>query len=1280
MATVADLLIKIGADGSGLSSELNKTKQEIQKTFSASPINEFSGSVDTATGKVNSMLGSLTKFAGIAAAGFGLNAIVESAVNAGESLYQVQQRFNLTTAEAAKLSGVLKMTGGDVETAAKSIMRLDKNLANNTAEGQKAAAVLSQMGLSLTDSTGKMKPMNEQLAVLAKGYKAANEAGQGQEFLMATLGTRGLALTKTLLNYEEAAQRVSKIKGTGLDPKQMHEAYMQIQEVNMQFSKLGTVAGGALAPLVMEILPQVMDGLSHTANFIRQNKDEISTVIVTVTKLVAAYEALKLAKKGASVIGGVVSSVQDTVADRTADAQQQALTKAQERRINKAIADSDRMYAQMRREAVKTANQQNLSAEETQMFMAEKFTQIGLESAQAAERIRVEMTRAFAAVNVEAEKSAAVVSESVKASTYTADAAAAAKIEANTAVITSNAEVAESEVAVGAAAREAAAIKEAATATEVTANERLIVSNAEVAESATAAGAASARASEVATAATVTTTEATIALAGAHEKAGVAGVLASQRSAAGLARLPGAIGRVTSALFSLAGGWMGVAAAALYAAYCAYKYFNAKYEAAQKNTWTGDDGYTYTAHDGSIWRQKDGEGGNADVAADPTGQGSRANGGATEERVEEGTATYAAEYSNWYNAGGGKDFADAEAQRQAAEAAVNNTQIPSYDFSPDTGVSGAGVSGGGTHVEKEQAYDVRAGAIYNAGRWSGLGYGTGENEVVCTTYVENVWSDAGVSNAWNLGAWAPDWAANAGSAFHPTDAYGNGYEAHAGDAVITNDGGHVIMLDSNASGYYAAAGGGRVSQHYDQDYRSAFAGNIVGVISLTEFAGTTETGKALSVSDVRKQAEQRAKDIANARKDLKGLEKDLDKAIISDTGTEFEKSISDMNAKAQKWQDQIRKIKNTSKDIDTSHAEDLLKQWKIEEAAKAMEALTQRRLKFNTEMAKLNAELKGDYASAAQAEFEETVQSLDKQREAKLKEIQATKADYEALKEANDWYTAAYLEAVQKREDAERDAYEKSVQRAIKRGDMGSLTGLLQSQAAKDTQAWNDRSKSAQAYYDLWQKAHMSTAEMVATGSTQIASGIQGVFSAMADGTTSAKDSLRSLGKVFRNTITQMVAQVAASKIANMLFGGLLGGGGKGASGFSFNGNLLDGASFRPYKPSLGVSMPAFASGGMVTAPTMGLIGEAGNDEAVFPLTDEVYSRMAKGISQNQGQNGSGAAAPVINIINNSQSNVKVQSSNYDNQMKKYIINVVVDAAETDEGGMARTIRSISKG
>ena len=1271
MTTVADLLIKIGADGSGLSSELGKTKQEIQKTFSSNPINEFSGSVDTATGKVNAMLGTLTKFAGVAAAGFGLNAIIESAVNAGESLYQVQQRFNLTAAEAAKLSGILKMTGGDVETAAKSIMRLDKNLANNTAEGKKAAAVLSQMGLSLTDSTGKMKPMNEQLETLAKGYRAANEAGQGQEFLMATLGTRGLALTKTLLNYEEAAQRVSKIQGIGLDSKEAHDIYMDIQEINLQLGKLGTIAGVALGPLAKELLPQIMEGLSWTATQIYKNKDAIATTVVTLTKLVAAYEALKLAKKAASAVSRVVDTVRSSTVDQANESQQQALSKAQERRINKAIADSDRMYAQMRREAIKTANQQNLSAEETQAYMAEKFTQIGLESAQAAERIRTEMTRAFAAVNVEAEKSAAVVSEAVKASAYTTETTTATKVEANNAVIASNAKVAESEVAIGAAAREAAAVKELAASAEVTANERVMVSNAAVGESAMAAGAASVRASEAATAATATTTQATTALGVAHEATGAKAVMASTVSVRGVSKVAGIVPKLTTAVWALAGGWVGVATAVAMATYAIYEY-----KAAQRDEYNSHryvvDGITYTEQNGQFYRHQEAP---ENLANMSLAEQAEVNNNYQPDVLVEDEGLREKLNTLWFE----RHKNDPDYQQQLLKEEMDS-RLAALDLSANTGVGsgGAGSIGGGTDVENEQTYDVRGGAIYNAGRWSGLGYGTGENEVVCTTYVENVWSDAGVSNAWNLGAWAPDWAENAGSAFHPTDAYGNGYEAHAGDAVITNNGDHVIMLDANASGYYSASGKGRVSQHYDTDYRTAYAGNIVGVISLTEFAGTTETGKALSVSDVRKQAEQRAKDIANACKDLKGLENDLDKALLNDTGTEFEKSIANMNSQAKKYEDQIRKIKNVSKDIDTTHAEDLLKQWKIEEAAKAMEALTQRRLAFKTDLAKINADLKGDYVSVAQAEFEATVQSLDKQRKAKLKEIQATKNDYEALKEANEWYTAAYLQAVQKREDAEREAYEKSVQWSIKRGDTQGLMNALQSKGANDEKAWNDKKQALQTYYEFWQKAHMSTAEMITTGSGQIASGIQGVFEALANGSESAKDSLRSLGKVFQKTITQMVAQMAANKIATLLFGSWLGEG-KSSNEFSFNGNLLDAASFRPYVPKLGVPRP-FATGGLVTAPTMGLIGEAGNDEAVFPLTDEVYSRVAKGIVQNQGQNGGTVAAPVINIINNSQSKINVQSSNYDNQMKRYIINVVVDAAETDEGGMARAIRNISKG
>lgn len=161
----------------------------------------------------------------------------------------------------------------------------------------------------------------------------------------------------------------------------------------------------------------------------------------------------------------------------------------------------------------------------------------------------------------------------------------------------------------------------------------------------------------------------------------------------------------------------------------------------------------------------------------------------------------------------------------------------------DNSVGSAGSAGTSGATSGAGSYNVREGALYNAKQLEGLAYGTDDGQVVCTTYVENVWSQAGVSNAFDLGGWAPDWQANVGSAFHQTDAYGNGYDAKPGDAVITNDGGHVIMVGENG-GYYASGSNQNngVSSYFTQNWKEAFGGNIVGVISLADYAGIKDPG------------------------------------------------------------------------------------------------------------------------------------------------------------------------------------------------------------------------------------------------------------------------------------------------------------------------------------------------------------------------------------------------------------------------------------------------------
>lgn len=729
MSTIADLIIKIGADSSGLSSELNKSQAEIKQAFSADPIKELGASADDVTSKISNLTGGLTKLAGIAAGGFGLNAVVQGAVNAGEAVYQLGQKYSMTAAQAGQLSAVMKFTGGDVDTAAAAIMRLDKTLTSSGDAGDKARAVMQQMGLSMTDSSGKLKPLNDQLAALAKGYQEAKAAGQGQEFIMNTLGVRGLALTKTLNNYNEAAERASRIKGIGLNPEEMHKAYMDMQEVNIQFGKLGAVAGSALAPLVSEIMPSVQSGLARIATLIAQNKTAISTAIVEGTKLLALYKAMQLAQKAVNTGKNMYNTAKTAMnsrqqAGQTAQDEKRMaqLSAQQEKMIQKSIADSNRMYQQRRKEAIKTAQQENMSAQEMQTFLAEKFAQIGQEAAATAEQIRNRMAAAYQQVNIAAQEAASGVQE------------------ANVRMAESSAQVAESEAATGVAAQEAAVVKQEANVTKIASNEEVIAANGEVADSEIATGAAAeegAVTKQEANATKIASTEETIA-ANEREKAseiatgveatntGNKSVAANTAAQGGLAKTEskvkdvakghavagntavkagkntvGALGNVSkaaasagNALLAMAGGWQSVAIMALYAAYCAWKYFHAKREAQENNTWTGDGDYagsTYIAKDGKIYKY---------VKKDPNAAMNDLYGSGSDMELEEvdmdsdeGRAAYAGIGSN-PNSSIALFEKEQEAKEKMDEANKKADDI-NFDF-PDIDTGGGGGGGGGS--------------------------------------------------------------------------------------------------------------------------------------------------------------------------------------------------------------------------------------------------------------------------------------------------------------------------------------------------------------------------------------------------------------------------------------------------------------------------------------------------------------------------------------------------------------------------------------------------------
>lgn len=423
MSVLTALMVKIGADSSGLRKELKTAKRDIDRTFSRDPVSGFEEALTGTASKVSSLITKFNTAAVLAGGGFGLTALISSAVSAGDSIKDLSEKLRISTAEAEMFSRTVKLAGGDVDTASGAMMRLDSTITGSGEKAEKTRAILDSLGVSLTDHNGKLLPLNEQLKNLAQGYQAASEAGYGQEFIMNTLGVRGMALTETLMKYSEAAEDAAKIKGIGLDPEQMSDINRQLKITEAQLEQL-TMAGGALlAPIVGEYLPAITQGLADTAGLIAGNREEIISLGTSLAQLAVTYKVLQAIAKARGLTGSAV----------TVAAEVEALSKAQEaaitRRLNMLKAAQKKEEQLMAKEVAA----RKITEAEKEKAITESCMKIQMKYAETSARIEAEMRAAYRKMNAEAKMSAAGQVQAIATTGAAAKAAGAQMVTASAA-------------------------------------------------------------------------------------------------------------------------------------------------------------------------------------------------------------------------------------------------------------------------------------------------------------------------------------------------------------------------------------------------------------------------------------------------------------------------------------------------------------------------------------------------------------------------------------------------------------------------------------------------------------------------------------------------------------------------------------------------------------------------------------------------------------------------------------------------------------------------------
>lgn len=1075
MATIADLLVKLGADSSGLRQELNKAKSDINTAFDANPIKTFQGAVDGTAGSMESLIGKFGKFTAAAGAGFGFIQMISGAVEAGARVKELSETMGVSASQASLFSRTVSLAGGDVQTASAAIMRLDKTLSSGGASAEKAQAMLSAVGVSLQDANGKLLPLTEQLKALSEGYKLAASAGYAQEYLMETLGSRGIALTGVLREYTEAAQNAAKVQGVGLDPEEMDRTKKEIDTLKMQASALGTATGAALAPLIEQIIPPLTSGLAAAAKYLSMNKEEVIDCTKAVVAFIAAYKTVVALRASFGAMQGLFGAA----GGAGSTAATEAITRAQEAQINRRIKLIENAALQEEKAYLKSLQTMEVTEAEKTRLYANYVKQRQVETAKAAAVIRAEMTKAYADINAAATTSGAV----------------------QTAALTK----------VGKAA---------------------VVSGAAVGS---VGGAA------------INT-----------------GVKMTTMGSAGLTTMK----KLTSAAWALAGGWLGVASAIIYALGCLVQYKKEKAEQELNDHVVNIDGEAYKQIDGE-WKKRVVNTDASDFENPFSYEDLNQNSALVAELNSRQYMQPDIEKKTGLSDEANKQIEDLKAQIEGLTKAVDD----------NTDVTKSGGSGGGAEkaakveVPKTYTVEVPIGEIaaqqaidtYNAApgsQWLNPDLTT-DMDNSCASFVSTMYGAAGVmtdltASGNNLDAMFQ----NAKAWYSP----GSGYTPSAGDYV--SGPGHVGMYVGNNTVISRDSKGG-LQQHDLDQWKNEF-----GFIGYGSVAALTGGRTATQTVDANGRAIQEAqRKLQQAKDEALRLFTSMSMEIEEKTGTAYESGMAQVAQNVKSKGQEIQKLAAAGLPEEAVKSlNDKLAEYQTALQNKVTQQQQEALGKLKTDTMRTNAELKGDYKSLADAEYNATVESLNKEKEERTKAVAKNKDDKEAMAAVEDWYTSQVQAAAEKRTEAYRASFAKQMDYAIRHHDTKAMGSLLNSDDFKQMMDWDGQTAEMEQFYDLWKDAHKTTAQMMADDMSSFQGSISDFFTSLLEGQETFGDAFLGMVDSLLDTVVKQIADKWSAQILTSLFPGMLGGdqqsgdfsgvgsGGGGLfTGLTFAGGLLGG-------------------------------------------------------------------------------------------------------------------------
>ena len=261
--------------------------------------------------------GGLGAIGGIAAAAgivkFGKDA-VDSFTNVGTESIKLSRLTGLPIEQASRLRFAFQQTGVDADAAGKGIQTFSKNLMSGKAD--KAVAAL---GLSMKDSSGHIKTMDQLLPGIADKFKGMPDGPEKTAIAMSLFGKSGASMipflnkgAEGIKSLEDASDKYGlTISGPMAD--QIKKAKASQRDWDATVQGLSVTFGATLLPVLTQVMAFIRDSvvpiIQNTTGFLSRHGEVVGNVAAVLGLVAAPIAAIIMGMKAWAVVQGMLNIV-----------------------------------------------------------------------------------------------------------------------------------------------------------------------------------------------------------------------------------------------------------------------------------------------------------------------------------------------------------------------------------------------------------------------------------------------------------------------------------------------------------------------------------------------------------------------------------------------------------------------------------------------------------------------------------------------------------------------------------------------------------------------------------------------------------------------------------------------------------------------------------------------------------------------------------------------------------------------------------------------------------